>query len=99
MNKIDKYEIKKTLFNMRKELQSYEVSNIGLFGSYVRETQNKNSDIDLLVDFEAPIDLFRYANLMQVLEKKMGHKVDLVTLKGIKPAIRNSVLEEVEWIA
>jgi predicted nucleotidyltransferase len=36
----------------KSELSKYGVSNIGLFGSYLRNEQSANSDIDLLIDFE-----------------------------------------------
>jgi len=39
--------------------QRYGVSNVGLFGSYSRNEQTEHSDIDLLVDFEVPIDYFK----------------------------------------
>jgi len=39
--------------------QRYGVSNVGLFGSYSRNEQTEHSDIDLLVDFERPIDFFK----------------------------------------
>lgn len=38
--------------------QRYALSNVGLFGSYSRNEQTEHSDIDLLVDFERPIDFF-----------------------------------------
>jgi hypothetical protein len=54
------------------------------------------SDIDLLVEFlpEAKVDLFDFAGLMLDLSKLIGRKVDLVSKKGLKPLIRESVLEE-----
>ena len=36
----------------RNEIKAYGVKSLGLFGSFVRNTPNENSDIDLLVDFE-----------------------------------------------
>ena len=36
----------------KEELSRYGVSDIGLFGSYLRNEQTSKSDIDLLIDFE-----------------------------------------------
>jgi len=43
------------LSNNKKALNKYGVKNIALFGSYVKDTANKNSDIDILVEFEKKI--------------------------------------------
>ena len=40
------------LRNQKPELLKYGVSDVGLFGSYLRNEQSAKSDIDLLVDFE-----------------------------------------------
>ena len=40
------------LSNNKKALNKYGVKNIALFGSYVKDRANKNSDIDILVEFE-----------------------------------------------
>ncbi len=37
--------------------QNFKVKSIGIFGSYAREEQTEKSDIDLLVEFEAPVGL------------------------------------------
>lgn len=57
---------------------------------------HSGSDIDLLVEFfpEAKVDLFDYSGLMLDLSKLIGRKVDLVSKKGLKPLIRESVLHE-----
>ena len=38
--------------------QNFKVKSIGIFGSYAREEQTEKSDIDLLVEFEAPVGFF-----------------------------------------
>ncbi len=96
--KANKAEIKKRLASLADVLSLYHVSRIGLFGSFVHGTQSEQSDIDLLVEFREPIDLFAYVNFNDTLSKIMRRKVDMVTLNGIKPAIREKVINEVEWI-
>jgi len=94
----DKNQIKQTLLSMSDIIRSYHISKIGLFGSYVHNSQNEKSDIDLLVDFSEPVDLFAYVNLADRLSQRMEIRVDLVTVKGLKPSLRNKILSEVEWI-
>jgi predicted nucleotidyltransferase len=93
-----KKEIKQKLTMMANVLYSYHVSRVGLFGSFVHDTQDDESDIDLLVDFKEPIDLFAYVNLIDMLSNSMKHKVDIITINGIKPALKDRILSEVEWI-
>lgn len=58
------------------------------------------SDIDLLVEFlpTAQIDLVDYAGLMLDLSRLLGRKVDLVSKNGLKPLIRDTVLEEARLV-
>ena len=60
----------------------YGVLNIGLFGSYAKGTQHADSDIDFLVELEAPrFDWI--AGLQIYLEEKFGRRIELVR-KGNK---------------
>ena len=52
------------------------------------------SDIDVLVEFEPPIGLFKFLELEELLSKRLGGKVDLVSRKALKPEIGRSVLTE-----
>jgi len=73
---------------------NFKVKSIGLFGSYAREEQTETSDIDLLVEFEAPVGFFKFIDLEDYLSKKLGKKVDLVTPDSLKPLIKPSVTAE-----
>ena len=73
----------------------YKVKEIGLFGSFVRGEQSATSDIDLLVEFEAPIGLFKFLELEEYLAAQLGRKVDLVSRKALKPRIGRYILKEV----
>jgi predicted nucleotidyltransferase len=61
----------------------FGIKRIGLFGSFSTNTANKNSDIDLLVEFNKPIG-FKFMALAEYLENKLGRKVDLLTPDGIE---------------
>jgi hypothetical protein len=60
------------------------VKDIGIFGSYVRSEQKRNSDVDLLVEFSEPVGLFEYMALEKFLSGLLGIKVDLVSKKAFE---------------
>jgi predicted nucleotidyltransferase len=74
----------------------YFVSKIGLFGSYVRNEQSSESDIDLLVEFSKPVG-FEFIELKDYLETLFNKSVDLVTVNAIKPYMRQEILDEVRF--
>jgi len=74
----------------------FHVRNIGLFGSYVRGEQNETSDVDVLVEFSAPIG-WEVVDVKDYLEHLLGLKVDLVTVPALKPQYRDQVLREVVY--
>ncbi|MDY6797081.1 MAG: nucleotidyltransferase family protein [Actinomycetota bacterium] len=97
MTDLDRFE--KTLLEHRKELErDFSVSNIGLFGSYVREDQAAGSDLDILVEFSQPISLLRFVNLKRRLSQLLDVEVDLVMKKALKPRIDERILSEVVYI-
>lgn len=74
----------------------YRVRELSVFGSAARGEMRADSDIDLLVEFlpDAEIDLVDHAGLMLDLSHLLNRRVDLVSKKGLKPLIRDSVLEQ-----
>jgi uncharacterized protein len=73
----------------------YNVSYLGIFGSYVRGEQEPESDLDILVEFEEAPSFFEYIRLEDYLSEILGVKVDLVMKSALKPAIGKHILEEV----
>jgi predicted nucleotidyltransferase len=81
-----KARILEILKDRKPDLQKrYPISELGLFGSYARGDFNEQSDIDILVDFNARIDGFDYIRLAHELEDAFKYKIDMVSRKGIKP--------------
>jgi hypothetical protein len=92
-------EIKNTLAEHKQELkQRYKIKEVGIFGSYVRGKQKGKSDVDILVEFEEPIGLFKFMDLERYLAELVGGKVDLVMKTALKPRIGRHILEEVKYI-
>lgn len=71
---MDKYKIISILRdNISFIKNEYGIPKIGIFGSYSKNTQTDNSDIDLIIKFEKPIGL-KYFELIDLLEEKLGEK-------------------------
>jgi len=88
--------IKRVLARHKDELrEKFRVKDIGVFGSYVRGEQRKRSDVDILVEFEAPVGFFEFIALENHLSDLLGVKVDLVSKKALKPRIGERILKEV----
>ena len=76
----------------------YLVSKIGIFGSYARGGANNASDVDVLVEFSRPVDLFHFISLQERLAEILGRKVDLATPRALKPLIKDQILREVLYL-
>lgn len=72
----------------------YQVAELSLFGSAIRDGFRSESDLDMLVLFEpgVRIGFLKFAALQRELEALLGRRVDLVPKRGLKPIIREEVL-------
>ncbi len=92
-------DIKQTLTTLKPELhQRFGVSEIGVFGSWVRGEQKEASDIDVLVDFDRRVDLFDIMELQWFLEEVFGCKVDVAPRDSLRKYIGQQILSEVEFL-
>ncbi|MFX1514210.1 MAG: nucleotidyltransferase family protein [Promethearchaeota archaeon] len=73
----------------------YQVRKIGLFGSYARNEQEEESNVDLLIDFEKPISFFRLFKLEDYLSKKLGNKVEIITFGALKELMTPTIVRDV----
>ena len=64
----------------------YGVVRLSLYGSFARGAAVKDSDVHLLVEFSHPLGL-EFVSLAQYLERKLGRKVDLVTLETFRRSL------------
>lgn len=91
-----------SFLSLNKELlrDQFHVTRIGLFGSYAREEQNNDSDLDLIVEFEENTpDLFDLKlRLKDYFRQNLGLDVDICREKYIKPRIRKSILKETVYV-
>lgn len=96
MKKIYSIEEIRNLINENKITltEKYYVSGFLLFGSYAKNEQTEDSDIDLLVSFNKPVDMFQFIDLQEYLTNIFGKKIDLGTLNSLKPFIKPIILKE-----
>jgi len=82
------------LASHREELLALGVEEISIFGSVARGEAEPGSDVDVLVRHQpsAPLSFFRVCRLRYFLEEILGEKVDLVTVGGLRPEIREEVM-------
>jgi len=78
-------------------LKEYAVKEIGLFGSFSDDSFTDDSDIDIIVELERPIG-WKFFTLEIYLGKIFGRKIDLVTKGALKEQIKESILEQVQYV-
>ena len=74
--------------------KEFGVIDLALFGSTARDTAGPDSDIDCLIAFDGPATSKRYFGVQFYLEDLLGHPVDLVTDKALRPELRPFVERE-----
>lgn len=95
----DAEEIRAELAALKQELQEeYPIRELGVFGSYARDEQRPESDLDILVTFDRPVTLFDLVRLENELTSRLGVDVDLVTRESLKPRIGSRVDEDVVFV-
>ena len=75
-------------------VERFGVTALALFGSTARDQAADGSDIDILVRFDGPATSKRYFGVQFYIEDLLGHPVDLVTDKALRPELRPHVIAE-----
>jgi predicted nucleotidyltransferase len=80
--------------------QQYHVRKIALIGSFARNEQNPQSDVDILIDLdEGTAGIFEVKRLIQQeLEKEFNRKVEIASERYIKPYYREEILSEAVYV-
>ncbi len=92
---LSKKDIIKKIEKNKDKLKEKSIKKIGVFGSYIKNKQNKKSDIDILVEFKKPT-FDNYAEVIMLLEKVLRGKIDLITKKSLRPELKH-VKNEVQY--
>ena len=82
----------------------WQVAELAVFGSVLRDDVRENSDVDLLVTFEdgARRSLFDLVTMQVELKAILGCEVNLMTRRGVEqshnPIRRNAILQSTRSI-
>ncbi len=88
-----------TLQKNSETIKSFGVERIGVFGSFVRNEADENSDVDFLIEFRQGQK--KYSNLFSLhtfLETLTQRKVEVLTRESLSPCIGPYILNEVEYV-
>ncbi len=75
-------------------LKQHGVVKAGIFGSFVRNEEGKDSDIDILVKFKGKKTLLDLIGLERELKIVLGRDVDLLTYNSINSLLKERILDE-----
>lgn len=93
-----KEEIINSLRKIKSELQKrFKLKTIALFGSYARDEQNKDSDVDVLVEVDPSIGL-EFVSLAQAIENAVGLPTDVVSSRAVKPRYQNAIKSDLIYV-
>lgn len=91
---IDGKAVARLLSAHRDDLARFHVRSLELFGSIVRGAARPDSDVDLLVTFDEPVDLLTFLELEELIGDLLGRKVDLVVRDSVKLLLREHIFGE-----
>ena len=96
----EKEKILNFLSNNKEKLTiEFGVNSIGLFGSYINNIQNRESDIDILIDVKDSFKNYKYyIELKKFLENNFGKKVDLVYKNAVNPLIKMEIQNSIIYV-
>ncbi|HIH34798.1 MAG TPA: nucleotidyltransferase family protein [Nanoarchaeota archaeon] len=85
--------LRKIIPEIKRTLSKNKIRRAGIFGSYARGEERKDSDIDILVEPPKGIG-FKFAGIELELKRKLKKNVDLVSYNGISPFLKDKILNE-----
>ena len=80
-------------------LSQFPITKIGIFGSFARNEEGEDSDIDILVTFEEAVSLFTLVRMHRELSELLNRKVDIVSEKYLHPRLKASIEKDLKIIA
>ena len=92
-------ELLSVLHEHNDELRRRGVVRLQLFGSFARDEADAGSDVDLLVELTEPRTFRKFMGLALYLEDLLGRRVDLITVQGLREALRQHVEQELLDVA
>jgi predicted nucleotidyltransferase len=91
-------EAKEILKSHKDTISKLGANTLSIFGSVATNQSKINNDMDILIEFDAKKGLFAFVHLKDYLEDILHCDVDLVTKKGLHPALKERILREARKI-
>lgn len=92
-------EIISILKELKPEIEkNFNITELGVFGSFVRNEQTDASDIDILIDYKKGTSILTLGGLQYMLSELFNTKVDIVMKKTLKKRIGKQILSEVIYV-
>jgi hypothetical protein len=79
---------------IRQVAERHGAHSVRVFGSFARGDARPDSDLDLLVEAGPETTPWFPGGIVADLEEALGRRVDVVTLNGLSPELRDRVLKE-----
>lgn len=93
-------DVLRLLREHRDELRTrFGVTSSALFGSYARDEARPDSDVNLLIDLDAPVTFLGYMGLIEYLEALFGTRVDVSTRDELRTRVRPYAEKELIRVA
>lgn len=94
-----KLEVLTRIASQSRAIRGIGVRRLGLFGSFLGDNPRRDSDVDLLVEFEPARKNFdNFWELSQLLERTLQRPVDLLTKESLSPHLGPRILAQVEYV-
>jgi predicted nucleotidyltransferase len=89
-----KEEVLRILEREKPELmRRYGLKRLALFGSYAREDQREDSDVDIMVEIDPSVGL-GFVDLADRIEHALGIRTEVVSRRAIEPRYWDIIKEE-----
>ena len=96
---MNRNKVLELLESKKDEFRKYGVSRVGLFGSFAREEQGLNSDVDLLVEFEPGRKNYRnFIGFFDLAERLFDRKVEVSTPQSVSAFIAPYIEKDVKYV-
>ena len=79
--------------------EKFDVTRMGIFGSFERDEQTRSSDIDMVIEMEkGRKNIHTFLQLKRFLEKEMARKIDLGFEHSLKPIVRDKIKGKIIYV-
>ena len=91
------------IFNKLKQLKSilnqqFGIEEFAVFGSFAREEETNQSDIDLVILKSTKKDYFKRIGAKYLLEKELNKKVDIGYFDSIRPFLQKRIKKDLVYV-